>query len=697
MPLFQPTNITPSTFGGVGNGTIDATLPLQVSWQVNGNVAMTAFSITIYENDEASTQLFSTGQRSDNCPFYGVSYPFSQANTMFSYTIPASQLSGAGITNGNEYKLIIQQWWGSGDGESITQTSASVFITRETPSVSIDFFNTPIAEKNYTFTATYEQAQGDPLLWGRWQIATANDTDNPLLDTNNIYNATELTVSYDGFFTGTTYSIRCLIETVNGQQADTGWQEFQVQYASESISGFVSACQLKNISGVLVTWPKFNYIAGSATGLYSAYPQRLNLPSNTSISWNSVTGSPMSFGPPWTVISQFTLTSVNDNVFQIETGAGTIAVALVSAELIVSLDSAELCNIPLPVSMPSTVTIRMVLQPSRIDVRISPKSGGLYPSSTLYPSTSLYPMAEQETTPTISGAAFLSPVNSPISAIQINGGATFNYIWVETSSLAAADISSILQPQVYTPTPDWTSSTAFYTDFSNGINAGNTPPLNIEITGFSIYRLGAGQGALTHIYDVALEDDSIIDYGVASQSTYTYYVFATGDNTYATSPLVSSPITPLFWDWAVLECEQDESGAYHVLNQYLFGKNLTSGAISNNNTPNLLQNFTPYPLIQPVSTLYASGALTSYIGTVTKGVYSDTIQARNAIMQLSVSQNTMFLKSRKGDVWQIRPSGPITATTWDNAVEQAQNISFPWAEVADSTNAVIIALPTSTT
>ena len=44
MALFQPTNIYPSSLGELGNGTVDITKPLAVSWQVNGNSAMTAFS-----------------------------------------------------------------------------------------------------------------------------------------------------------------------------------------------------------------------------------------------------------------------------------------------------------------------------------------------------------------------------------------------------------------------------------------------------------------------------------------------------------------------------------------------------------------------------------------------------------------------------------------------------------------------------
>ena len=103
MALFQPTNIYPSSLGELGNGTVDITKPLNVSWQVNGNSAMSAFSITIYKNDAESTKVYETGKLTDGCPFYGTDYA---GNTVFfSYTIPSESLSGAGMVNGEQYKL----------------------------------------------------------------------------------------------------------------------------------------------------------------------------------------------------------------------------------------------------------------------------------------------------------------------------------------------------------------------------------------------------------------------------------------------------------------------------------------------------------------------------------------------------------------------------------------------------------------
>ena len=83
--LYQPTNISPSMTGALGNGVIDANNNLTVSWQVNGNSPMTAFQITIYANNAISTQLFSTGKLTYGCPFYGVDYAGNVQ--MFNYTI----------------------------------------------------------------------------------------------------------------------------------------------------------------------------------------------------------------------------------------------------------------------------------------------------------------------------------------------------------------------------------------------------------------------------------------------------------------------------------------------------------------------------------------------------------------------------------------------------------------------------------
>ena len=55
-----------------------------------------------------------------------------------------------------------------------------------------------------------------------------------------------------------------------------------------------------------------------------------------------------------------------------------------------------------------------------------------------------------------------------------------------------------------------------------------------------------------------------------------------------------------------------------------------------------------------------------------------------------MTQRTLFLKNRKGELMKIRISGPVTMETMDDAVCQAQTVSIPWAEVGSAENVQIV-------
>lgn len=248
--LFQPSNISPDEINGTG--TVDAAAGMTVSWQVSGDSAMTAYQIVIYQNNAASTQKYSTGKITLSTPFWGVSY--TGETQYFSATITASALSSAGIANGNEYKLVITIYDSS--NTAVVQTTPSVFRTRGTPVVSITNLPDPLTEKVYSFTASYTQAQSDPLSWVRWQLAESGNTANPFYDSGLIYGTGELQMDYDGFLTGNTYSVQCMIETCYGIQASTGWQDFSVSYDVGGNPGNVTACQIAGANCVWVSWDR---------------------------------------------------------------------------------------------------------------------------------------------------------------------------------------------------------------------------------------------------------------------------------------------------------------------------------------------------------------------------------------------------------------------------------------------------------
>ena len=289
--LYQPTNIYPSMTGSLGNGVVDAAKDLMVTWQVNGNSAMAAYQITIYRNDAASTQLYSTGKQTQGCPFYGVD---GSGNVQFfSHTITAAALSGAGITNGGEYKLVIRQWWGSSDAQSVTQTSASAFITRNAPGVTLYGISDPLAVREYTFQAVYTQAQGDSLNWVRWQFALVDAAGEyeTLRDTGKIYGTGELKFTYDGMFTGSRYAVRCSVQTQNGVEADTGWQAFGVLYTTEPIPGTLTACATRQ--GVRLTFPTVKSLPAEITGAYAVDDSYLKLPAGSKAVWDTQDGEAM--------------------------------------------------------------------------------------------------------------------------------------------------------------------------------------------------------------------------------------------------------------------------------------------------------------------------------------------------------------------------------------------------------------------
>ena len=248
--LNQPANITPDEINGTG--TVDVTKDIEVSWKVSGTSAMTDYQITFYENTAASTELYTTGKVTLLTPFWGVSY--SGAVQYFTATVDHTALSTAGIVNGDEYKMLIRQWWGAND--FVEQTTASIVVARDDPTLTLTAIAEPVTSKEYSFTATYSQAQGDSIKWVRWQIAYADNTDSPFFDTGNIYGTGDLQADYDGFLDGITYAVKCTVETQNGIDVTTGWNEFDVSYSLPTATGTASACMVNGDSCVWVSWDR---------------------------------------------------------------------------------------------------------------------------------------------------------------------------------------------------------------------------------------------------------------------------------------------------------------------------------------------------------------------------------------------------------------------------------------------------------
>lgn len=686
--LFQPTNVSPSSLGELGNGTVDATQDLTVSWQVNGSSPMVAYSITIYLNNASSTQKYTTGKLTTNCPFYGTNY--AGEVEFFSHKITAAQLSSAGISNGNSYKLVIKQWWSAND--AVTQSSASAFVTRAAPSLTLTSISSPVATRSYTFTATYTQTQGDTLNWVRWMLAVDGNEDDPIYDTGYIYGTTDLQFTYDGLFRDTNYTVRCMVQTENGINADTGWTDFYVYYDVAEIEGAVVAAKACGRSAVEVTWPLIKSIPGEATGTYTLTGSGVYLPTGSSIEWDTVNAQAMSFESPWTLFFKCQIQNGDVVPISITQSGDSIDLSYdrTTKELDLMVDGTSVYNVP---DVEPFAVITLIVSQDTMWLRIEDQFGGLYPAEDLYPYNYLYPKAAADRLRRLT-----SPFTgqSTITSIQINGNISSPYIKVIKGDPSDAVIQAAWEDGTWVPTIE--GYTYFFADFSENISGGILDSIGETIIGLSIYRKAGFESVITQVANVGVDDTSFYDYGARSQQgPYVYQVFPVGATTYVSEPMVSNSISPCFWDWSLLSCTKRSDNTYRVDTEYKFGKNLVSGRVGNNNSPLVSQNFTQYPTVQMSHANWKSGTLDSFIGYVdyTNGqnTYSDTIELRDAIYKLSTSTNPLFLKNRKGDLLSVRISGEISMETLDNTKEQAQTVTIPWVEVGTTTGVSITVNP----
>ena len=727
--LFEPTFITPDVRNGLGAGVIDATFPMVVSWKVNGQPYLAAYQIVIYSNNAASTQLYSTGKLTTNCPFYAMS-PDGEPQ-FFTHTIAATDLSSAGIDNGNEYKMVITQWWSDNNSDKIVQNSASVFITRTKPTVTIA---TPSSlGRITTFTATYTQAQGDTLNWVRWKLAYFDGTyETDVYDTGEMSGVSQLSFTYDGLWPGSSYYVYVYVQTENGIEATHNILVTLNPIGSITDAELV-AKKICGKSAVSVDCSQIVYSYGTPTPSWLVDNGYLMLDSTGKVVWNTVTGNPMDFSAPWSAVwkgklfrtesaNLFTLTTPNysgnlkyrvDYIPPVEPSTpGSIRFA---CEYYGTLEDVKYID----VYFSQNTTVCLVLTPTKMYLRVEDTaSSSLYPSNSLYPQELLYPRMSGQTTVQTAEVevkyydyySWAASIQRNISSVSVGGTAYVDFMQIRKGALEDDEWWSSMEMllQYYNPTKFTTNSDYFFAGFStlSGLNAGNIILSEGDtFKGISLYRRDAGVHVLEKVVTIGLARGLVIyDYAVKSQQGECSWVaFPESENGYITSGINSEKLNLCFWNWTVLECVQRKEyitglgnrpikNAYTVLNEYAFGKNLTSGTMSNNNSPAVRQNLTRYPTVQKAKSNYQSGTLTSLIGVINSDrKYSDTISLRDAIYALSTTENHLFLKNRKGDLLRIRISAPVEMTTMDDTREQAQTVTLPWVEIGSADNVSLIA------
>lgn len=712
MALYQPSSIIPDMRNPSAGYTVDARYNLVVSWYPGGSSAMTAFSIAVFLNDADNTQIYDTGVRTDNCPFFGTDYAGNRQR--FSYTIPRSALPYGlypgedvypgetvypedGYTNGYEYKLIITMFWAGG---TVVQQSASVFRTRENPVITVDTIGSPgplspntVSTMDYTFTATYSQAQNETPECFRWQIYQNAVSGEPIADSGLIYGTEQLQFTYEGFLPGR-YFLVLTVQPWAGENSEymTSYP-FVVSYATQPIAGELDAAKTCAGSAVRVDWSRALYIPGVASGSYSITNGILSLPADSTVTWNTVNKEPMVFDAPWCVVWGGRLGTANATLFNIVTSSGPVVLYYIRSlgRLLLYVNGTAVVTMSGAINSPY---VWAVLSQDALYLRVQYMGGGLYPAENLYPAEVLYPLDDDQIIVNRQTFVF-SDLGIPfaqgtISSVQTGGLAAVDYLEVLRGDPTAELLAATYTNGTYQPAKS--SDDYMLAGFGDGTLDASTADFGgQDVTGFSVFRSGS-DGAMTPVAkNVPIGTTAILDYGAASnQGPYYYYLSAKGETAYVSSPLQSNGVSPCFTNWALLSCQDDGSGGYQVMEEYAFGKNLSTGEVSNNNTPTISENFTRYPTVQPSAMNYKSGTLTSLIGHIDYSNggadYSDSIALMNKLFGLSTAGTTLFLKSRKGEIIRIALSGPVRMQTFDNSPTQAQTVSLSWVEIGSAEN-----------
>lgn len=330
MALFQPTNITPSTFAGIGSGTVAANDNVSISWQVNGNSPMTGFDIVIYPNTgNASTD--ATIVHATGLITIDDFYPTDNEGNPQRYTYSPNNTTWTswGLSDGNQYRMQIIQYWAKNSAElgtkSVRQYALSVFNTRTFPTLVIDNFISPIASVSHTFTATYSQAQEDTIDYVRWLLT--DNSDGVILEDTNYVSTQVLSFTYNRFRTDHAYTISCMVQTSSGIVVEAS-ADFSVSYVSTESSGDITLSCIPNNDAAYLKFGKAVSIPGTSTGSYSIGAGVLSLENGGSVAWNTVGDASMNFATPyklmWSGRCDYTKTQISDtDSFSITTNSQT--------------------------------------------------------------------------------------------------------------------------------------------------------------------------------------------------------------------------------------------------------------------------------------------------------------------------------------------------------------------------------------
>lgn len=219
MAIQKPYNVS------LKDTVVDGNEIIPVSWLTSGDTSA-SFSINIYNN-------------ADGVLVYSLPRTYSYA---MSYTIPANS-----IPNGVVYKISITVWNAS---EQSAISQFVVFTASSTPVVTVPAIST-VGNHSYLFTATYSQAENDPLSTYTVNLYTSEQS---LLKTSGVKTDGLMEHRFDLMKNDTTYYIEFIVTSKKGLSKSSGLIQFTVVYENPSLYFELSAETIPEKASVKLNW-----------------------------------------------------------------------------------------------------------------------------------------------------------------------------------------------------------------------------------------------------------------------------------------------------------------------------------------------------------------------------------------------------------------------------------------------------------
>lgn len=284
----------------VNGNTIDGKLSNVFTWSSSGGIS-TAFQVQIYNNSN-NQLLFSSG----------VVTTYALA-----YTMPPNS-----ILNGLQLQVTITAYDGLGNSAT---SNYQIFQTSSTPVVTLAALPNPIPSQNYTFSATYSQAENVPMAS---YIVYLYDANNNLLGQSSVLSAPPLQYTFEGLQSATSYQVEIEATSNLNMTGSTGLVAFTVEFTQPVANAVFTATSDDDAGSIQLSWSVYQLIGSTdiVGNINYVNNDSVNLTGGNNIWWNNG----LSITDDFTLKMWIADPVVNENLLTFTGSNGTITLLIKS-------------------------------------------------------------------------------------------------------------------------------------------------------------------------------------------------------------------------------------------------------------------------------------------------------------------------------------------------------------------------------